>query len=250
MANKPILLVTNNTHKVSSNFQQNASSTNTSEHDYDILAMTLPLRSGSVAFSEALLREQSIKDRVIRAARDLPLVVVEVQSKVNHSFIVRVIRYCLSVFDEAKSLLVLIVISAEGFSRKQFRNASFDISDNDPFFTHSCQSWTKQAQFYTTDSISKQTDVSLMDPIITLCYFFMLQEKNILTLEKYDDPAIQDQSETSTKRLRQYAEDVIRFAQQFKRQHLLTESEIVTPIASKNIDEPSANSLFVNNMKA
>ncbi|KAG0179400.1 hypothetical protein DFQ28_003345, partial [Apophysomyces sp. BC1034] len=289
--------------------------------------MTLPLRPGSDAFSKALLREQSIKDIVIRAvigdgvagdaytlgsneqvdrrrvdllylplkkyARDLPPVVVEVQNKVSHSFIARAIRYCLNVFDETKSLPVLIVISAEGFSSKQFRDASFDISDNDPFFTHSCQSWAKQAQFYTTDSIAKQTDVSPMDPMIALCYFFMLQERSILALEKYDDPTIQaiyrkaleilsvekdektsltlqaqsfcdavasqftkilkcnqDQSETSKKRLRQYAEDGVRFAQQFKRQHLSTESESVTPIASENIDEPTADLLFVNNMKA
>lgn len=59
----------------------------------------------------------------------------------------------------------------------------------------------------------------------------------------------QDQSETSKKRLRQYAEDRARFAQQFKRQRLSTKSESVTPIASENIDEPIADLLFVNNMR-
>lgn len=131
-----------------------------------------------------------------------------------------------------------------------------------------------------------------MDPMIALCYFFMLQERCILALEKHDDPTVQaiyrkalellsvekdeatsltlkaqsfcgavasqftkilkcneDQSETSKKRLRQYAEDGIRFAEQFKRQHLSSESGSVTPIASDNIDKPTADLLFVNNMR-
>ncbi|CEI96926.1 hypothetical protein RMCBS344292_11069 [Rhizopus microsporus] len=128
--------------------------------------------------------------------------------------------------------------------------------------------------------------------MIALCYFFMLQERRILALEKYDDPTIQaiykktlellsvqkdettsltlqaqsfcdavasqftkilkcsqDQLETSKKRLRQYAEDGVQFAQQFKRQHISTESESVTPTASDNIDEPTADLLFVKNMR-
>ncbi|RCI02566.1 hypothetical protein CU098_011372 [Rhizopus stolonifer] len=48
-----------------------------------------------------------------------------------------------------------------------------------------------KARFYTTDSIAKQADVNPRDPMIALCYFFMLQERNILALEKYDDSTIQ-----------------------------------------------------------
>ncbi|ORE23005.1 hypothetical protein BCV71DRAFT_170686, partial [Rhizopus microsporus] len=88
-------------------------------------------------------------------------------------------------------LPVLIVISAEGFSSKQFRDISFNISENDLFFTRSCQSWAKQAQPYTTDSIAKQIDVGPMDPMIALSYFFMLQERSIVALEKHDNPTIQ-----------------------------------------------------------
>ncbi|GAA5803068.1 hypothetical protein HPULCUR_008543 [Helicostylum pulchrum] len=191
-------------------------------------------------------------------------------STINQSsstFITRAIRYCLNVFDETKSLPVLAVISVEGFSSKQFRDTTFDKSDNDLFFTHSCQSWAKRAQFYNTDSIAERTDVSPIDPMIALCYFFMLQERGILALDKYDDPTIQrfveyqwsqftkiikcnqDQSEFSNKRLRQYAEDGARFAEQFKRQHLSTETESVIPIASENDDEPTADLLFVDKMR-
>lgn len=59
----------------------------------------------------------------------------------------------------------------------------------------------------------------------------------------------QDQSEFSNKRLRQYAEDGARFAEQFKRQHLSTETESVIPIASENDDEPTADLLFVDKMR-
>ncbi len=30
-----------------------------------------------------------------------------------------------------------------------------------------------------------------MDPMIVLCYFFMMKERSILALEKYGDPTIQ-----------------------------------------------------------
>ncbi|KAI9318125.1 hypothetical protein BX666DRAFT_1835703, partial [Dichotomocladium elegans] len=56
-------------------------------------------------------------------------------SKVSHSFIPRAIPYCLNVSDETKPLPMLVVIFAEGISSKQFLDASFEISDNDSYFT-------------------------------------------------------------------------------------------------------------------
>ncbi|KAG1285867.1 hypothetical protein G6F62_007926 [Rhizopus arrhizus] len=289
--------------------------------------MTLPLRLGSDLFSKNLLRDQSIKNIIITAiigngitgdaysvcaneqhdgrradmiyfplkefARDLAPVIVEIQNKVNHAFVARAIRYCLNIFDDVKALPVLVVISIDGFSSKKFRDLAFDKSDGNPFYTHPCQSWTKQVQVYIVDSITKHIDSSPIDPMIALAYIFILQEKNIVMLDEYNDPTIQDiyktalnvfsfdkdttndltrrtesfcdamasqfpkilkyekdYSEKSIKRLRQYAEDGIDFARQFKRRQLYTESPSVTPIRATTPEKPSGDLTFVTNERA
>ncbi|KAG1179785.1 hypothetical protein G6F70_001519 [Rhizopus microsporus] len=124
-------------------------------------------------------------------ARDLSLVIVEIQNKVNHAFVARAIRYCLNIFDDVKKLPVL-VISIDGFSSKEFRDFTFDKSDGNPFYTHLYQLWAKQVQVYIADSIAKHVDSSPIDPMIVLAYVLILQEKNIIMLDEYNDPNIQD----------------------------------------------------------
>ncbi|GAN04955.1 hypothetical protein MAM1_0078d04422 [Mucor ambiguus] len=268
--------------------QQQIADTTVTEDDFDILSMTLPLRLGSGLFSKNLLRDHSIKNIIITAiigngitgdaysvganeqhdgrradmvyfplkefARDLAPVIVEIQNKVNHAFVARAIRYCLNIFDDVKALPALVVISIDGFSSKEFRDLAFDKSDGNPFYTHSCQSWAKQVQVYTADSIAKRIDSSSVDPMIALAYILIFQEKNRVMLDEYDDPTIQDIYKTalnffsfdkdttndltgrtesfcdamasqfakSRKRLRQYAEDGIDFDRQFKRRHKIS----------------------------
>jgi hypothetical protein len=208
--------------------QQDNYTTNThlTEDDYDILAMTLPLRPGTDTFSKALLRQKSIKDIAINVVigkgitgnayvvgsneqldgrrtdslylplpqygRNLPPVIVEVQKKVDQAFIARVIRYCLNTFEDTKSLPVLMVISIDGFSSKLFRDTSFSQAEGDPFYTHPCQSWATKVWIYTPDSISKFVDKIPLDPMIAIAYVFMMQQPSILALDQHDDPTIQE----------------------------------------------------------
>ncbi|ORE05688.1 hypothetical protein BCV72DRAFT_208830, partial [Rhizopus microsporus var. microsporus] len=41
-------------------------------------------------------------------------------SKVNRSFVVQALQYCLNAFDDTRPLSALVIISPEGFSSKQF----------------------------------------------------------------------------------------------------------------------------------
>ncbi|ORE03826.1 hypothetical protein BCV72DRAFT_314328 [Rhizopus microsporus var. microsporus] len=73
------------------------------------------------------------------------------------------------------------MISIDGFLRKEFRNFAFDKSDSNPFYTYSCQPWTKQVQVYTAGSIAKHIDSSPIDPMTAFAYSLL-----------YDDLTIQD----------------------------------------------------------
>ncbi|KAI9019286.1 hypothetical protein CLU79DRAFT_257302 [Phycomyces nitens] len=295
------------------------------EDELDILSMSLPLRPGSDLFNKNLLRDQTIKNIIITAAigdgvtgdayyiganeqhdgrraamiyfplkefsHNLAPVIVEIQSKVDHSFVSWVIQYCLNLFDNVKVLPVLVVIGTGGFSSNEFRDSAFDKSDNNPFYTNPCRLWAKQTQVYTPDSIEKHMESSPIDPMVALVHVLILQEKNIIILDEYNDTNIQaiykiamnvfscgkgmntdsarrielfcdamtsqfanifkcekDCSERSRKRLCQYAQDGINFAQQFKRQNC-TESPCVTIIGDSTPEKPSGDLTFVTNAK-
>ncbi|EIE75367.1 hypothetical protein RO3G_00071 [Rhizopus delemar RA 99-880] len=74
----------------------------------------------------------------------------------------------------------LVVIFTEGFSSKRFCDTTFDKEENDPFYTHPCQSWAESTKFYTPESIAIHMDKDLLDEM----------EKNII-LKKYDNATIQ-----------------------------------------------------------
>ncbi|KAI8991733.1 hypothetical protein BDF20DRAFT_920734 [Mycotypha africana] len=206
--------------------QQQIADETVSEDGFDILSMTLPLRPGSDLFSKNLLRAQNIKNIIITAvigngitgeaytvganeqndgrradiiylplkefARALPPVIIEIQSKVNPAFVTRSIRYCLNTFDDVKTLPVLVVICIDGFSSRKFRDSAFEKLDSNPFYTHPCQSWAKKVYIYAEGSIENHIKSSPINPMVALAHVLISQEKNIMMLEEYDDPTIQD----------------------------------------------------------
>ncbi|KAI8993414.1 hypothetical protein BDB01DRAFT_702560, partial [Pilobolus umbonatus] len=60
-------------------------------------------------------------------------VIVEIQNKVNHPFVAQAIRCCMNTFDDANTLPLLVAISINSFSNKEFRELAFDKSDDNPF---------------------------------------------------------------------------------------------------------------------
>lgn len=68
----------------------------------------------------------------------LPPVVVQAQNKVNYSLVARAIRHGLNILEDTRSPSVLVVISSERCSSKEYRDGSFVMSDSDLFYTRSC----------------------------------------------------------------------------------------------------------------
>lgn len=195
------------------------------EVESDVLTQALPLRPGSDLSSKILLREESMKDIVISAvvgkgiigdayyvssteqtdgrradviylphaniSPDLPPVIVEIQQKLHHSFMTRVMRYCLNVFDEMNVLPILVVFNVDGFSSKRFQNTTFKKTENHAFFTHPCELWAQKILIFNGDSIASHVDQIPFEPIVALAYFFTQQQRHLLALDEYDDPTLQ-----------------------------------------------------------
>lgn len=93
-------------------------------------------------------------------------------------------------FDQTKTLPIVLVLNIDGFSSRNFRNENFVKSDNEPFYTLFSTLWAKQVQLYNADSISSLLEEP-MSEIIALVHFLAQQEKHIFALNKYRDPALQ-----------------------------------------------------------
>ncbi|KAI9033648.1 hypothetical protein CLU79DRAFT_850543 [Phycomyces nitens] len=156
------------------------------EDYYHLLTTTLPCQPGYDVFSKEILRADETKDIVIKSLfkESLAPVIVEVQKRIDKDFIGRVIRYSLNVFDATGSYPHLVVISNAGFSSKRYRDTTFNKEENEPYYTHPCQSWANSTRFYTPESIAIHMDKEPLDKMIALCHVFFMQEKNIMLLKK------------------------------------------------------------------
>ncbi|OAD71192.1 hypothetical protein PHYBLDRAFT_66524 [Phycomyces blakesleeanus NRRL 1555(-)] len=207
-------------------------------------------------------------------AHDLAPVIVEIQNKVNHAFVARAIRYCLNIFDDHRWFL----------EERSF--VIWHLTNRMPIhFTRILSRHRRNKFKYTLQIQLRNTLTAPIDPMIALACIFTLQEKSIVMLDEYDDPTIQDIYKTELnvfsfdkdttndltrrtesfcdamasqfvkilkykKRLRQYAEDRIDFARQFKCWQLYTKSSSVTPIRATTPEKPSGDPTFVTNERA
>ncbi|ORE06237.1 hypothetical protein BCV72DRAFT_256425 [Rhizopus microsporus var. microsporus] len=171
--------------------------------------------------------------------KDLVPVIVEIQKKMSHEFIARLMRYSLNV--------------------KRFCEKNFAKRDNEPYHILSSSLWVKQVHIYNADSIASLIQVP-MPKMIALVHFLTQQEKHIVALDEYTDSTLQRiyriafqiftnesnsclirdieiesfcdtvasqfkkvihnnslSDKTSWKRIEKYAEDGINFAENFKR---------------------------------
>ncbi|KAI9299605.1 hypothetical protein BJ944DRAFT_245041, partial [Cunninghamella echinulata] len=197
-------------------------STNIEEEE--IWRLKLPIRPGSDLSSKMLLREDYIKNIIIsrvikeviagdtyyvgpneqidkkmtdvvylpynKKSREFPPIIVEIQGKVDHFFMHRIMRYSLNLFEETKVLPIVVVINVNGFSSRNFKNNTFDKNANHPYYTHPCDLWADKIFIYNADSIAQFIENSPLDPMIALVYFITQQERNILALDKFDDQTI------------------------------------------------------------
>ncbi|OAD73641.1 hypothetical protein PHYBLDRAFT_71813 [Phycomyces blakesleeanus NRRL 1555(-)] len=165
----------------------------------------------------------------------------------------------------------LVVISNAGFSSKRYRNTTFNKEENEPFYTHPCQSWAKSTKFYTPESIAIHMDKEPLDKMIALCHVFYAgkeyyaSQKVALDIYSIDTDKIaklfaDTQSfcdtvecqfqkilnENDRKRQLKYAKDVVHFVRQFKRKCLPSTDECaVTSIESICEQQESEDLIFV-----
>ncbi|CEI88119.1 hypothetical protein RMCBS344292_02519 [Rhizopus microsporus] len=189
----------------------------------DLYTLSLPVVPGSDACSKALLRTDEIKNIIIStiigdgicgsayyneptenndnrkadimyypndATKNLAPVIVEIQKKVSHEFIVRSMRYSLNVFDQKNTLPILLVINTDGFSSKQFREENFVKRDSEPYYVLSSPLWAKQVRIYNSDSIASHLQIP-MAKMTALVHFLTQQQKHIIALDEYMDPTLQ-----------------------------------------------------------
>lgn len=175
----------------------------------DLYMLSLLVTPGNDFCSKALLRTDYIKDVIINSVvgggisgpayyngpteqngnkrtdityypqdktKSLASVIVEIQRKVTHEFIIRLMQYSLNVFAQTKILPIVIVINIDGFSSKHFRDENFTTRDNDPYYTLTSLLWSKQVHIYNTDSISTLIQVP-MPNMIALIHFLTQLKK-------------------------------------------------------------------------
>ncbi|KAI8060407.1 uncharacterized protein B0P05DRAFT_624775 [Gilbertella persicaria] len=185
----------------------------------DLYTLSLLVIPGNEFCSKALLRTDYMKDIIINSVvgggicgsayyngpteqndnkrtditcypqdktRNLASVIVEIQKKVTHEFIVRLVQYSLNVFDQTKILPIVIVINIDGFSSKHFREEDFTKRDNEPYYILSSSLWAKQVHIYNADSIASLIQVP-MPKIIALIHFLTQQKKHVVALDEYMD---------------------------------------------------------------
>ncbi|KAG2218860.1 hypothetical protein INT45_011284 [Circinella minor] len=189
----------------------------------ELYTLSLPVTPGSDSSSKALLRTDDIKDIIISSVvgggicgtayhngptehndnkrtdityypqdttKNLAPVIVEIQKKVSHEFIARLMRYSLNVFDETKILPIVLVINIDGFSSKHFCKENFVQRDNEPYYILSSSLWAKQVHIYNADSIPSFLQVP-MPKMIALVHFLTQQQKHIVALDEYMDSTLQ-----------------------------------------------------------
>ncbi|OAD73725.1 hypothetical protein PHYBLDRAFT_145196 [Phycomyces blakesleeanus NRRL 1555(-)] len=152
----------------------------------------------------------------------------------------------------------LVVISNAGFSSKRYRNTTFNKEENEPFYTHPCQSWAKSTKFYTPESIAIHMDKEPLDKMIALCHVALdicsIDTDKIAKLfadtqSFCDTVECQFQkilNENDSKRQLKYAKDVAHFVRQFERKCLPSTDECaVTPIESICEQQESEDLIFV-----
>lgn len=77
-----------------------------------------------------------------------------------------------------------------GFRAKNFAMKTLSKATMKPFYTLHSTLWAKQVQLYSADSISSLLEEP-MSEMITLVHFLTQQEKHIVALDEYRDPALQ-----------------------------------------------------------
>ncbi|KAG0163382.1 hypothetical protein DFQ28_003767 [Apophysomyces sp. BC1034] len=123
----------------------------------------------------------------------LPPILLEIQHTVTQEFMSRVILYSLNVFREYKKYPIVMIICVEKVGSGQLEK-KFTPFNTLPFLlTTPCEHWARECLMVTRNSIAEFVDPTSNDdlhPLVALTYFLTAGQRNILSLNHWEDPAI------------------------------------------------------------
>lgn len=117
--------------------------------------------------------------------KDLPPIVVVVQSIINSNFMEELIKYSLSLYEEYQILPILLVFSVEGFSSEEIKS-KFK-ADKDVFVMEvNCEFWANRCYVLCRESILGFVDTYPLDKLVALACCLIDTDNN----SHSDDPTM------------------------------------------------------------
>lgn len=125
-------------------------------------------------------------------ATSLPPILIEVQKRVDQKFMARLCSYSLNVFFHYKVHPIVIVFCVEKVAG-DVKDTFEAVRRNDYLFETVCHHWTKKCYLISNETINyslNSTTEDDFDSLLAIQYFLGSQQRNIMALNFYNDPAI------------------------------------------------------------
>ncbi|KAI8967063.1 hypothetical protein BDF20DRAFT_902387 [Mycotypha africana] len=128
----------------------------------------------------------------IGISNSLPPILIEVQKRVDKTFMARLITYFINVFMRYKCYPIVLIFCVDTVSQAVMQ--TFEQSNTkENMFETTCYYWAKNCYLTSNriiePALSNESSAN-KDPIVAIQYFFGSQQRNIMTLDLYDDVTI------------------------------------------------------------
>jgi hypothetical protein len=128
----------------------------------------------------------------IGISSSLPPILIEVQKRVDQTFMARLITYSINVFMRYKFYPIVLIFCVDTVSQAVMH--TFEQSNTKAnMFETICYNWAKNCYLISNriidPALSNESSAN-MDPIVAIQYFFGSQQRNIMALDLYDDVTI------------------------------------------------------------
>jgi hypothetical protein len=116
---------------------------------------------------------------------NLPPIFVVVQSIIDSTFMEKLIKYSLSLYEEYQTLPILLIISVEGYSNEEIKS-KFKSNEDAFLMEANCQFWANRCYIISSESILGFIDERPLDKLVALACCFI----DIDNSSHSDDPTI------------------------------------------------------------
>lgn len=128
----------------------------------------------------------------IGISSNLPPILIEVQKRVDQTFMARLITYSINVFMRYKYYPIVLIFCVDTVSQAVMQ--TFEQSNTKAnIFETICYNWAKNCYLISNqiiDPVLNNESSTKMDPIVAIQYFFGSQQRSIMALDHYDGPTI------------------------------------------------------------